>query len=87
MKQHKWHKEIENLQYEIAEMVSMLKGWSEAYPTSIFPEITQDDINFINSNNPNLSAKFFAHVGRHFIKKGFEPSIKLLEKIGENLDD
>ena len=65
---------------DVEDVINNLQSWSEAYPTDIFPEITEQDIEYINAVNPNLSARFFAHVGRHFIKKGFEPAIDMLRR-------
>ncbi len=62
------------------DVIHKLQSWSESYPTDIFPEITEQDIEYINAVNPNLSARFFANVGRHFIKKGFEPAIDMLRR-------
>jgi hypothetical protein len=71
---------------ELAEdTIHMLQSWSEAYPTDIFPEITQEDIDYINAVDPNLSARFFGHVGRHFIKKGFEPAIETIAELADRL--
>ena len=67
--------------YELADdVIHMLESWSKAYPTDIFPEITKENIEYINAVNPNLSSRFFAHVGRHFIKKGFTPAINMLRQ-------
>ena len=67
--------------YELADdVIHMLESWSEAYPTSMFPDPTQEDIDYINAENKNLSARFFAHVGRHFINKGFTPAIDMLRQ-------
>ena len=72
--------------YELAEdVIYMLESWSEAYPTDIFPEITAKDIEYINAVNPNLSSRFFAHVGRHFIEKGFKPAIEMLRQQDEEI--
>jgi hypothetical protein len=66
---------------DIEEMVQRLQNWCEAYPTDIFPEITKEEIDYINAQNKNLSAKYFAHVGRHFIAKGLKPALDLLLRI------
>ena len=66
---------------DIEEMVQRLQNWCEAYPTDIFPEITKEEIDYINAQNKNLSGKYFAHVGRHFIAKGLKPALDLLLRI------
>ena len=71
----------------VEDTIHMLESWSEAYPTSIFPEITQEDIDYINAVNPNLSARFFANVGRHFIEKGFKPAIQTLEVLANHIEE
>ena len=63
------------------DVIDKLESWSKAYPTDIFLEITEEDINYINFVNPNLSARFFAHVGRHFIDKAFKPAIETLRTL------
>ena len=68
------------------DVIHKLQSLSEAYPTDIFPEIIEQDIEYINAVNQNLSARFFAHVGRHFIKKGFEPAITMLRQQQAKLD-
>lgn len=68
------------------DVVYMLESWSEAYPTNIFPEISKEDIEYINAVNPNLSSRFFAHVGRHLIKKGFKPAIDMLRQQASELE-
>jgi hypothetical protein len=72
--------------YELADdVIHMLESWSKAYPTSMFPDPTQEDIDYINAQNKNLSARFFAHVGRHFINKGFTPAINILRQQADKI--
>jgi hypothetical protein len=71
----------EELKEKAEDMVHMLTTWSEAYPTDIFPEITKEDIEYINAVNPHLSGRFFAHVGRHFASKALEPAIAMIKEL------
>lgn len=66
---------------DIEEMIQRLQNWCEAYPTDIFPEISKEELDYINAQNKNLSGKFFAHVGRHFIAKGLKPALDLFLRI------
>ena len=65
----------------LEDVIHTLESWSKAYPISMFPDPTQEDIDYINAENKNLSARFFAHVGRHFINKGFTPAIAALHQL------
>ena len=72
--------------YELADdVIHMLERWCEAYPTDIFPEISKEDIEYINAVNTNLSSRFFAHVCRHMIKKGFKPAIDMLRQQADRI--
>jgi hypothetical protein len=65
-------------------LLNRLDGWDKAYPTDIFREVSDEEVNWLHTTKPGLCDRISAGMGRHIAKRIREDLTALRAAIKES---